>query len=401
MKKLVYALACFLLLTHFLSAQPPSDARLRSKVFETVWSTINKTFYDAGFNGVDWKATRTKYAALTASAKTEEEFYKLLNEMLGLLKVSHLEAGPASEVKKLTQKVSTMGIGMRTVDGKPTVTRVIPGFPAEAAGIKLGYIITAVDGTPVADVDAARSKLSGMPETSVKITYLDERDVQHDATVRRQELSEDDRGKIAGLKFYALFDSKMLDSDIGYISFTSFVPFLNDRIHEAITSMKDARGLILDLRGNGGGDDSVAIGIANRLFDEPTLLMITKRRKADDLYYKAKPTKPIYHGKMVVLVDELSESASEQLTAGLQEIGRVYVIGKKSPGSDLDANIQVLPDGGLLVYAYGLPRTPKGVVVEGRGIIPDLGVELHRADLLAGRDAQLQAAIDYLTPKNH
>ena len=70
-------------------------------------------------------------------------------------------------------------------------------------------------------------------------------------------------------------------------------------------------------------------------------------------------------------------------------------------GQDLDADIVGLPDGGMLVYPFGYPTTVKGVPVEGRGVIPDLIVDLKRNDLLTGRDTQLEAALSYIqTSKN-
>jgi len=383
------------LLCAAVHAQTTSSA-LNSKVFETVWSTVNKYFYDAKFNGVDWQAAHDKYAPLAQSAKTDDELYKTINEMLALLKVSHMEADPPSTVAKLKQPPTSTGVGLRMVEGRPTITRLLRGFPAENSGLKTGYVITAVDNVEVENADDTRKLLSGGAGTTVKIKYLDENDSRHETVLARKSLSDTDRGKLEGLNFYALFDSKRLDNGIGYIWFTSFLPFLNDRIRASIGSMKTAPGLIIDLRGNSGGDDSVAIGIANQLFDKPTELMITRLRKGEDHYYKTKPAKDPYLGKLVVLVNETSSSASEQLTAGLQEAGRAYVIGTKTAGADLDADIKMLPDGGFLVYAAGLPHTPKGVVIEGRGIIPDMVVELKRADLLKGKDTQLQAAIDYL-----
>src|SRR5436190_2147971 len=379
--------------------QPARRTTMNMKVFETVWSTVNKEFYDPNFNGVDWKAAHEKYAPLARAAASDDELYKRIMEMLGLLKVSHMEAGPASAVKTVTSKPSTVGIGLRMVEGKLTITRIVPRFPAEHAGVRTGFIVTAIDGKTVASIDEAKKLLAGEAGSTVRITFLDnigEREI----ALERQSLAPKDGGKMAGLNFYALFDSKIVEGDIGYISFTSFVPFLNEQIHSAMTSMKNAPGMVLDLRGNGGGDDNVALGIANRLFAKQTLLMVTRRRTYEDNYYKTKPVKYPYLGKLVVLIDEFSGSATEQLAAGLQESDRAYVIGTKSAGEDLDANIKMLPDGGMLVYAYGLPHTPKGFIIEGRGVIPDQVVELKRADLLAGHDTQLDAAIAYLRGRN-
>ena len=124
--------------------------------------------------------------------------------------------------------------------------------------------------------------------------------------------------------------------------------------------------------------------------------MITKKRNGDTFYYKARPQKNSYSGKVVILVDERSSSASEQFAAGMQETKRAVVIGKTTRGSDLDANLLKLPTGAYLIYATGQQRTPKGTVIEGRGVIPDTEVNLTRKELLSGRDAQLEAAIVYI-----
>jgi carboxyl-terminal processing protease len=210
---------------------------------------------------------------------------------------------------------------------------------------------------------------------------------------------EVDREKLGGLSLYALFESRRLEGGIGYIRFTTFISALNDKIRAAVESMHDAPGLIIDLRGNGGGDDEVAIRLASMLFDKPTQLMITRTRKGDTDYYRARPSKNPYLGTVVILIDEGSGSASEQFTAGMQESGRAYVIGKKSEGDDMDADIEKLPTGAYFIYAAGEPRTPKGFVVEGHGVAPDLEVNLTRAGLLRGDDAQLGAALQYIKQK--
>jgi carboxyl-terminal processing protease len=379
-------------------AQSVSDLKLHKEVFETVWSTVNKAFYDPGFNGVDWNAVHSKYGLIAAAAKSDEELYTTINEMLSLLKVSHVQAGSSAAVaKRFKQTPGITGLGVRSVDGRITVFRSLAHYPAERAGIRPGHLITKVDGIEPASVEAAGKALLGSPNTSVRVTYLDEKDVEHEVVLNRQALTS--KGKIESLDIYAIFASRLLDNGIGYISFSSFVPFLNEQIKAAFDSMKDAPAIILDLRGNSGGDDSVSIKLADRLFEKETQLMLIKTRNGINRDMKAHGNKAPYAGKFVVLIDEFSASAAEDLTAGLQDAGRAYVIGKRSIGEDLDAEIKMLPDGGMLIYPFGLPRTPKGVQVEGRGVTPDLTVELSRSDLLAGRDTQLRAAIEYLKSK--
>lgn len=396
MKKLLALFAVAVSLATTVHAQ--SDAAMRQRVFEAVWSKVNKTFYDPNFNGVDWKAAHDKYAPLAAAAKNDDELYCIIKEMLALLKVSHMKAGSAAQVaERFKQAPGVTGLGLRAVEGRITVFRSLPDYPAAKAGIRPGYIVRAIDGKRPADVDEAAKSLAGQPGMSVTVAYLDENDTGHEATLDRQALT--DKGKIEKLNIYALFEAKRLAGGIGYISFSSFVPFLNDRIAAAFDEMKDASAIILDLRGNSGGDDSVSIKLADRLFVKETQLMFIKTRNGINRDEKAHGNKSAYQGKFVILVDEHSGSAAEDLTAGLQESGRAYVIGKTTLGEDLDASIEMLPDGGMLIYAFGVPTTPKGVIIEGRGVIPNQTVELKRADLLAGHDTQLEAALRYLESK--
>jgi carboxyl-terminal processing protease len=378
------------------------DARahaLRQKTFERAWEIVRDEFYDPRFNGADWNEVRSRYAPQVASARTDAELYELLNRMLSELKVSHMGVVTPDALKRMTAPPVTTGLGIRDVEGRVVVTRVLPGSSAERERVRPGSAVSKINGAEVRNLDDARAKLNGAPDTKVTLTLLGERDEPREVTLERALLrpGEVERSKLVrDVSLYALFDARRLEGGIGYIRFTSFIAALDAKIREAFDSMHDAPGIIIDLRGNGGGDDSVAIKLAGQLFDKPTQLMVTRTRKGDTFYYRARPAKRPYLGPLVLLVDGASGSASEQLAAGLQESGRAYVIGNTTAGDDMDAELEELPSGAYLVYAAGQPRTPKGVVVEGRGVIPDLEVNLTRAGLLRGEDAQLDAAVSYI-----
>jgi C-terminal peptidase prc len=345
------------------NAAPPARAR-RLKTFEKTWEIVRDKFYDPNFNGVDWNGVRARYAPRVASVKTDAELYELLNAMLSELKVSHMGVVTPDALKGMTGPPATTGLGIRNVEGQVVVTRVLPGSSAERERVRPGYAVSKVDGAEVKDLDDALSKLHGAPNTKVSVTLLGEGDEPREVTLERVPLrpGEVERSKLTrDVSLYALFEARRLENRIGYIRFTSFINALDTKIREALASMQDAPGIILDLRGNGGGDDSVAINLAGQLFQKPTQLMVTRTRKGDTFYYRARPSKRPYLGPVVILVDGVSGSASEQLAAGLQESGRAYVIGNTTAGDDMDAELEELPTGAYLIYAAGEPRTPKGV----------------------------------------
>jgi carboxyl-terminal processing protease len=95
-------------------------------------------------------------------------------------------------------------------------------------------------------------------------------------------------------------------------------------------------------------------------------------------------------------VDSGSASTSEIFAGGMQELGRAVVVGERTAGAALPSVIQKLPTGALFQYAIGDFKTPKGTLLEGRGVIPNQVVKLTRAGLLAGRDLSLEAAVSAL-----
>ncbi len=372
-----------------------SSPALRRRTFRLVWETVKKQHYDPKYGGVDWDAVRARYEPMLASVKTDRQFYALLNKMLAELQTSHFAVAPAAAIEERREPPGYLGLKLNKLGGQLVVTRVERGSPAERAGLRPGFVVASADGTEASEVEDPADVLFGAPGTALELAYLDERDARRGAKLERQPWP----GLFDTLEGFPLaseFEAKRLEGGVGYVRFTQFIPSLNPKLRAAVRGMADAPGIVIDLRGNSGGDDSVGIKLAGMFFDKPTQLMITRRRNGDDLYYKARPQKGPYAGPLVILLDEGSGSAAEQFAAGMQESGRAVVVGKRSAGDDLDASFKKLPTGAYLLYAYGEPRTPKGVVIEGRGVEPDIEVELTRDGLLRGRDAQLEAALRYV-----
>jgi carboxyl-terminal processing protease len=122
----------------------------------------------------------------------------------------------------------------------------------------------------------------------------------------------------------------------------------------------------------------------------------TMRSRVSSMNFTVYPQPEPFLGKVVILTDYGTGSTSEVFAAGLQELGRAVVIGRTSAGAVLPSVFEKLPTGAVFQYAVSDYRSPKNVLIEGRGVEPDKEVSITAADLLAGRDPQLEAAIKYI-----
>jgi carboxyl-terminal processing protease len=193
----------------------------------------------------------------------------------------------------------------------------------------------------------------------------------------------------------AELEVKRLAHGIGYIRFSGFLTAVLDSTLQAIDDLRDAPALIIDLRGNPGGQFPVRKAIASHLVDEPKLFIRYQHRDGLEEAY-LDPVPDVYPGIVVILVDELSASSSEEFAGSLQALGRATILGVQTPGRCLTMNIAPLPKGAILVYPYGQSLTPDGRVLENNGIVPNIAVDLDRQQLLQGIDAQLKAAIAFV-----
>jgi carboxyl-terminal processing protease len=243
------------------------------------------------------------------------------------------------------------------------------------------------------------AEISGEPGSSVKISYLDGGDRPRTVTIKRERLKGELSPPLGNFPpQYTEFEAKRLPGDIGYIRFNIFTTPVMAKVRAAMREFGDTRGLVFDLRGNPGGVGAMAAGIAGLLTTRQGSLGTMKMRK-NQLNFVFFPQVNPYEGPVAVLIDGGSGSTSEIFAGGLQEIGRAVVVGERSVGAALPSYFLKLPTGAIFQYAIADFKTPKGVLIEGRGVIPDLEVKLERKSLLAGRDVQLEAGIERLQQK--
>ncbi|MGB3713526.1 MAG: S41 family peptidase [Candidatus Promineifilaceae bacterium] len=148
------------------------------------------------------------------------------------------------------------------------------------------------------------------------------------------------------------FSAYRLTPEIGYLGFSGFLQGVDEDAFTAIDEMMDTGTLIIDLRGNPGGVFPVRKAIAEKLAGERVLFWRYQQRdRLETVYLEAMPT--AYEGGLVILIDELSASSSEEFAGGLQAIGRATIVGGHSPGRTPTAIIMPLENGAILVYPYG------------------------------------------------
>ena len=414
---------------------------LALETFDKVWSIIHETHFDTNFNGHNWQEVRDKYRPRAAAARNGDSFREVVQEMLDLLAVSHLAIVPGEyaaeiEVEESTRKESsleeadeaesgTLGMQLRFVGKNLLVTRVEPGLPAEIAGVKPGWILNRIGAAQTVSLKqrtpkkfderrrdflawrAASKKLSGAPGTKIHLEFLDDRN-RVVALELGRVTAQGEPIQFGSLPvLYAHLDHESISSpsgkEIGIIRFNIWMLPTALAFNKAIDQHRDDAGMIIDLRGNVGGMVGMIIGVAGHFTEKPislgaliardnTLKLPANPRFVDTSGKRVRP----FGGPVAVLVDEITASASEVFTGGLQEHGRVRVFGRTTAGQALPAVYDKLPNGDALYHPVADFVTGKGARFEGRGVVPDEAVGLERKALLSGKDPVLERALRWM-----
>src|SRR6185369_1458220 len=267
-------------------------------------------------------------------AKSNGEFYGVLRQMLGELHQSHFNIIPPEAVVDSDSSEpaeGSIGIDLRLIDGQAIITRVEQGSKAANAGLRPGFIVKKVNDTSFEQVVARFAKsnesrtmitlritrtilarIDGAPETTVRISYLNEKDQPLEATIQRERLKGEMSARFGNFPpQYKEFETRRLAGGIGYIRFNIFVTVLMDRIRSTIRGMSDAPGIIIDLRGNPGGFGGMAPGIAGVLSKEQGSLGTMTMRGGTAQRFPFFPQANAFLGPVVIMTDGGSASTSE------------------------------------------------------------------------------------------
>lgn len=283
------------------------------------------------------------------------------------------------------------GIGARVRQDMETgiinIVQPFEGSPAEEAGILPGDIIYKVAGEEVTGMDLSEvvAKMKGEEGTKVEIVVI--RDTQElPMSVIRREVEN------------PTVSYSMMDNNIGYIKVTEFDEVTADQFRDALDSLekKGQKGLVIDLRDNGGGRLTAVVDMLDRMLPAGTLVSTKEKSGKGETYTSTDKEK--FEKPLAVLINGNSASASEVFAGAIQDFGTGKLVGVKSFGKGIVQTIFGLQDGTALKLTTSEYFTPKGRNIHGEGLAPDVEVELDeelkkKIIIEPEEDNQLQKAI--------
>ncbi len=277
-------------------------------------------------------------------------------------------------------------IGMK--DGMITVVAPISGMPAEKAGIKAGDKIYAIDGkaTLGLSVDEAVRLIRGPKGTAVTLTVIPASgDKSQDISITRDLIV------IKSVKY------ELRKDGIGVISIYSFgddtLTLFNEAVRQIL--LDNPKGLVLDLRNNPGGYLDVSVAVASDWIKEGPVVaeQFSEGRRNE---YPATGSFRLGSFPTVVLINGGSASASEILAGALRDYKKATVVGTTSFGKGSVQSIEPLSNGSSLKVTVASWLTPAGDYIDEKGIEPEIKVEFTDEDIKAGRDVQMDKAVELL-----
>lgn len=290
----------------------------------------------------------------------------------------------------LSGEYEGIGAWMNTQTEYLTVVSPMRGTPAEAAGLKPGDQVIAINGQDMTGVDpsVAIKLVLGDAGTKVILTLVREGvEEPFDVEIIREHIE------------IPYIETEMREDGIAYISLASFYDGGEDVFEEKIKELlaNDPVGMIVDLRSNGGGYVHVTIDIVSDFITEGNVL-IEEFGDGSTRDYPVLPREGIAGDiPLVVLVNQGSASASEILAGAIRDYDRGTVIGMTTFGK---GSVQLpidLPDNqGLVSITHAIWLTPNGNHIQDVGIEPDIVVDLTEEDFNAGLDPQLDRAVEFL-----
>jgi len=289
----------------------------------------------------------------------------------------------------LSGEYEGIGAWVDTRNDYLTIVSPIPGSPAEAAGLRPDDKVIAIDGEDMTGVDAelARQRVLGPAGTTVILTIARESEPEpFDVSIKREKI------------VIKSATGEMLDDGIGYVQITTFGDRTTPELRAALTDLmaQNPKGLVIDLRNNGGGYLETSVEVASEFINEGVILYEQygdgKRNTFEALGGGQATEVPL-----VVLVNQGTASASEIVAGAIQDHERGKLVGVTTYGKGSVQNwVPLSNNQGAVRVTIAKWLTPNGRHIHGVGLSPDFEVEITEEDFQADRDPQLDKAIEIL-----
>ncbi|MBN2566225.1 MAG: PD40 domain-containing protein, partial [Candidatus Eisenbacteria bacterium] len=369
-----------------MTVNVPEERRV---MFMEAWRLLWNGFYDPAFHGVDWSAVRRKYEPLAMAAYTEEEFRTVIREMLGELSASHLGI-----YKRGGGGVTTGRLGVyhyEDYDGPGIrVRKVLPNGPADRAGLAPGDYILSIDGR---EIGAGENYYPLLEDTNgeeilIEVAYSPGGRDRHDVRIRPS-------GSVYSQVYEDVVRQKRSEVEtlsggrLGYIHIPGMGQGNLFEFEEDLFAQgKDKDGLIIDIRGNGGGSvhDEILRYLDRRIYG------YTVSRGRPESYNPLE----LYTEPLALVIDESCYSDAEIFPMGWKALELGPVVGTPTYGAVIGTNDVPLIDGTMFRVPGSGWFDLTGKNLENWGIEPDVYVESIPEESTRGEDAQLARAVQVL-----
>ncbi|MGH6611311.1 MAG: S41 family peptidase, partial [Burkholderiaceae bacterium] len=334
----------------------------RLDVQQRAWQIVADRYFDPTLNGVDWHAVREKYRLPIISAKSDAQMYFALKAMVRELKDSHTRVvTPRESADHRRFAVLASGIRLAVIDDQLAVIDVDADSPASRAGVRAGDVVIAIDdrqfdtaffvaARELPSIDADIGSAEAQPTHSEEaLRFAQLRAVRRalqrmpDAPPRAQRVTLQREGEVdvtvvlmaEPLIRPPLVTATITDAGIGVLKLNRFSTRNRGDVEQALRQLADTRALVLDLRGNGGGDYNQFIWLVRQFLPEPRVVLTQLSRRGEQQNtreLRVTPAENPYLKPIAVLTDRRSGSASELTATALLEQRDALLVGESTCG---------------------------------------------------------------------
>jgi carboxyl-terminal processing protease len=358
------------------SQTPEAEESSGFSIFWEAWHLVENDFY-----GTLPSMQQVAWGAIRGSLATLDDPY-----------TAFLEPEPRQrEREDLSGQFGGIGAYVLVDEEGRILLEPMPDLPAARAGVQKGDRVLKVDDTEITDemsVDEVVRLVRGEIGSTVRLTLQREGEANPVVLeIRREEIPNPS------------VEWRMLEEapGIGYVRIALFSGRTQLELREALQELIDQgmTGLVLDLRGNGGGLFDAAIDVTSQFLNEGVVLYQVEKGTAEEVF-RVRGRASLPNTPMVLLVNEGTASASEIVAGALQDQERAVLVGEKTFGKGSVQSVYDLSDGSSVHITHAQWFTPLRQAISGEGLTPDLQVSFTDEDRNQGRDPQLERAIERL-----